>query len=241
MRLILSVLLSIFILFQVQASTGSVEIFYYGHSMFCIKSSKITIITDPFNPSIGYKFPDLKADIVTVSHEHFDHNYTSGIKGDPIIIKDNAKVGEVSFSVIPSYHDDVGGKLRGENRIIKWTLEGISFAHFGDFGEKDLSEAQYKALKGVNVIFIPVGGYYTVNAEAAYKIIQRLKPKYAILMHYRTQVSTIKELASLEDIREVIPQIEFISNRLEISKKNLPKTTKIIAMDFITYIPQVGV
>jgi len=226
-------ILFIFILLRVQASTDSVEILYYGHSMFLIKSAEVSIVTDPFNPSVGYKFPDLKADIVTVSHEHFDHNYTSGIKGDPVIVRHNTKVNGILFSVIPSYHDEVQGKLRGENRIIKWTLNGISFAHLGDFGEKDLSDTQYRALKGVNVIFIPAGGFYTIDAETAYKIIQEIKPNYAILMHYRTQVSTIKELASLEDIKKVIPNIEFISNKLEISKKSLPRTTKIVAMDYV--------
>ncbi|MGC9063725.1 MAG: MBL fold metallo-hydrolase [bacterium] len=228
-----SILFGIFILFSAQANIDSIEILYYGHSMFLIKNDEVSIVTDPFNPSIGYKFPELKADIVTVSHEHFDHNYTSGIKGDPVIVRSNTKARGVSFSIIPSYHDEVKGKLRGENRIVRWTLNGVSFAHLGDFGEKDLSDNQYCALKGVNVIFIPAGGFYTIDAETAYKIIQKIKPNYAILMHYRTQASTIKELAPLGDIMKVIPGIEIVPSKLEISKKNLPKTTNIVAMDYI--------
>lgn len=227
-------LTTLFILTFVGVTYGnenSVEITYLGHSMFLIKSDSITIVTDPFNPAVGFPLPDVKSDVVTVSHEHSDHNNVSLVKGNPTIVKGDAEVKGVKFIGILSYHDNKGGTLRGNNTIMKWTLDGITFAHFGDYGEDELTQEQYEKLKGVNVIFIPVGGVYTIDAEKALNIIRKIVPKMAIIMHYRTDSYGLKVLASLEDIKKVIPGLEKMSSTIKISKNSLPTKTKIVYME----------
>lgn len=208
----------------------TVEITYLGHSMFLIKSTDVSIVTDPFNPGVGFPLPDVSADIVTVSHTHGDHNNVSIVKGNPVVVRDTAEVKGIKFLGIPSFHDDKGGTLRGSNTIIKWTLDGITFAHFGDFGEDKLSDAQYEKLKDTDVIFIPCGGFYTIDATKAHSIIQRLKPKIAILMHYRTGEYGLKQLASIEEIKGVIPGLKELPSIIKISKDSLPKETEIVYM-----------
>lgn len=211
-------------------SESSVEITYFGHSTFLIRSSSVSIITDPFNPAVGFPMPDVTADIVTVSHTHGDHNNVSMVKGNPIIVRDNAEAKGINFVAISSFHDNKGGTLRGNNIIFKWTLNNITFAHFGDYGEDELTQEQYEKLKGTDVIFIPVGGVYTIDAEKALSIIQKLNPKMAIIMHYRIDPYGLKVLASLDDVKKVIPSLEKVNKTVKISKTDLPTKTKIVYM-----------
>lgn len=226
--IILSIMISIGIAYGAE---NSVEITYLGHSMFLIESKSISIVTDPFNPAVGFPLPDVKSDVVTVSHEHSDHSNTSLVKGNPIVVRGNAEVKGIKFLGISSYHDNKGGTLRGNNTIIKWTLDGITFAHFGDYGEDELTQEQYEKLKGTDVIFIPVGGVYTIDAEKALGIIGKIAPKMAIIMHYRVDSYGLRVLASLEDIRKIIPGLEKMPSTIKISKASLPTKTKIVYME----------
>ncbi|MGC8970620.1 MAG: MBL fold metallo-hydrolase [bacterium] len=229
-----ALLIILFILIFVGITYGnenSVEITYFGHSMFLIKSSSISIVTDPFNPAVGFPLPDVKSDIVTVSHEHSDHNNVSLVKGSPVIVNGNAEVKGIKFIGISSYHDNKGGTLRGNNTIIKWVLDGIIFAHFGDYGEDELTKEQYEKLKGTDVIFIPVGGVYTIDVEKALSIIRKIEPKMAIIMHYRVNSYGLRVLASIEDIKRIIPELEKMPSTIKISKSSLPTNTKIVYME----------
>jgi L-ascorbate metabolism protein UlaG (beta-lactamase superfamily) len=208
-----------------------IEITYLGHSMFLIKSDTVSIVTDPFDPATGFPAADVSADIVTVSHTHSDHNYVSIVKGNPAVVRDTAEVKGIKFLGIPSYHDNKGGTLRGKNTIIKWSLDGVTFAHLGDFGEDELSEVQYELLKDVDIIFIPAGGFFTIDASKTYSIIRRLKPKMAILMHYRVGDYGLKQLASVEEIKGIIPELEKLPSTVKVSKGSLPENTKIVYMD----------
>ncbi|MCX7795252.1 MAG: MBL fold metallo-hydrolase [bacterium] len=228
------ILLTAFIL-AISAGTlyggkNDVEITYFGHSTFLIKSSSVSIITDPFNPAVGFPMPDVTADIVTASHTHGDHNNISMVKGNPIIIRDNAEAKGIKFVAISSFHDNKSGTLRGNNIIFKWTLNDVSFAHFGDYGEDELTQEQYEKLKGTDIVFIPAGGFYTIDAEKALSIIQKINPKIAIIMHYRIDPYGLKVLASLDDIKKIIPGLEKMSKTMKISKSTLPTKTKIVYM-----------
>lgn len=229
-KILLTALILLVFAGTVYGSEDNVEITYFGHATFLIKSSSVSIVTDPFNPAVGFPMPDVTADIVTVSHTHSDHNNVSMVKGNPVIIRDNGEAKGIKFIAIYSFHDNKGGTLRGSNIIFKWTLDGISFAHFGDYGEDELTQEQYEKLKGTDVIFIPVGGVYTIDAEKALNIIQKLNPKMAIIMHYRIDPYGLKVLASLDDIEKVIPALEKMSKTIKISKGNLPTKTKILYM-----------
>lgn len=163
---------------------------YLGHSCFQITGNNgITIVTDPFDNTVGYKALDVSADIVTMSHNHFDHNYSEGIKGD---FKALNKVGifyvkDVNITGIASYHDNVKGVKRGSNVIYTYEIDGIKLCHLGDLGYIPDTK-QLEEIGGVDVLFIPVGGYYTIDANDAVEIVNLLKPSIVFPMHYKTPV-----------------------------------------------------
>ncbi len=199
------------------------KITWLGHSCFKIESDggKI-IVTDPFDEAVGYPLPKEKADVVTVSHDHHDHNNVKVLKGDPAVVRGSGKqtAAGIEFEGIATYHDEKGGKLRGKNTIFSFEMDGIRVCHLGDLGHL-LGEKEAAALGDVDVLMIPVGGVYTLDAEGAKKVIGQIKPKVAIPMHYMTPALTF----------EVDPPDRFLSGQkvgrpgttFEVSKESLPK------------------
>lgn len=162
---------------------------WLGHSSFLITSNKTNtkILTDPFPNTIGYKTYNDYADIVTISHHHFDHNCLDNIKGDYVVIH---KVGEllahnIKFTCFPSFHDEVKGAKRGNNSIIKFCIDGINICHLGDLGHM-LSDSEIKDLGEINVLLIPVGGNYTIDNIQAFELCQKINSNIVIPMHYKT-------------------------------------------------------
>ncbi len=163
---------------------------WVGHSCFLITSETgLKIITDPYDTVQGVKYAPIKeaADIVTMSHDHYDHNSVSSIAGKPDLVKSiGAKnVKGIQFKGIASYHDEVGGKQRGANTIFCFSIDEIKICHLGDLGHL-LSSGQLKEIGDVDVLLIPVGGYFTIDAGMATQICNELKPKVTIPMHYKT-------------------------------------------------------
>ncbi len=187
------------------------KIRYLGHSCFEItaKNGK-TIVTDPYQ-GVGYSMPqDLRADIVTVSHSHFDHNYLAGVRYKTALTTAEGyeEKGIVVYG-IPSYHDEVKGAKRGENILFKLEIDGVTLCHMGDIGEP-CSSALVQKIGKVDVLLIPVGGKYTVDAQGALDYIREIAPKAVIPMHYRPKdgsldIAEIDGFLSLckEKIREV--------------------------------------
>ena len=169
------------------------KIRYLGHSSFLLTDSAGTaVVTDPYYASIGYVMPRVTADAVTVSHHHYDHDNVKAVGGTPVIL-DKAKsygLAEVAISAVESFHDDRGGALRGKNVIFKFRMDGLNVCHLGDLGEK-CSQELIEAIMPVNVLLIPVGGNYTIDAMAAKEYVDRLKPKVVIPMHYRCRGGVI--------------------------------------------------
>ncbi|MBQ9730006.1 MAG: MBL fold metallo-hydrolase [Clostridia bacterium] len=165
------------------------KIQYLGHSCFKLtESTGTTIITDPYG-GISYELPDhLKADAVTVSHDHFDHNNVKKITGNPQIFNTDGayELPGVEITGIKSYHDKVGGRRRGENVIFKFRMDGIDVCHLGDLGEECTSEL-LELLLPVNILLIPVGGNYTLDSELAKEYVDRMMPEIVIPMHYKTR------------------------------------------------------
>jgi len=165
---------------------------WYGHSCFKIQtkpqrgSEEITIFTDPFDKSIGLKPPQGNADIVLVSHSHHDHNNTSALKGEPFIIDAGGEysVKEILIEGINSYHDKEKGALRGLNTIYTIQSEDIKICHLGDLGHI-LSEDQVEKIGNVDILMIPIGGNYTLDAKEAEKVINQIDSKIIIPMHYK--------------------------------------------------------
>ena len=220
------------------------EVEYFGHSCFSFLSSKnIKIVIDPYDNRINKELPDdLKADIVLLTHEHFDHSAYRGIKGDPRILK---RTGDfhvkheipflhrneyLIFDGIPSFHDKEKGKLKGPNTIFYWLMDGLFICHLGDLGHL-LTNDQLKLLPIVDVLCIPVGGGITINSAEATLVIDQLKPKYVFPMHYKIPEIESKNLATdiLDDFLIKMVDIETVEgNKINISKDDLPKAPRVI-------------
>lgn len=161
---------------------------WYGHSCFYIESRDgMRVVTDPFDPTVGYKVPELEADIITMSHDHYDHNYVQCVHGDYVVLNQpgNYDVNGMEVKGTKSFHDEVGGQKRGSNVIFNIKVDGIKICHMGDLGHIP-DNAQIKEMGDVDILLIPVGGIYTIDAKGAVEIIDELKPKVVIPMHHKT-------------------------------------------------------
>lgn len=214
------------------------KIEYLGHSCFRIQTeSGITIITDPYT-KVGYELPnDLTADIVCVSHAHFDHNYVEAINGNPVIIDKEGEYAVHGVKIVGTHtwHDPKQGALRGKNIIFKLQIDGVTICHFGDLGEA-YSDKIAKILFGTDVWLIPVGGTYTIDAAQAKEYIDKCKPKAVIPMHYlpKDGALDIKDANVFLQMTNKYPIIEHFSGSLCLSKEDLTEDqTKILYMERI--------
>lgn len=171
---------------------------WLGHSCFLLEANGFRIVLDPYHEVQG--LPDVKAEANAIycSHDHFDHGYTENIRVTP--------GGENPFSIVEvqTFHDDQGGKLRGNNVIRKFTADGVSAAHLGDLGHP-LSAAQLEALGPCDAIMIPVGGYYTIDAAAAKAVADAIGAAVVIPMHYRDGEVGFDVLSTLDDFTKLYP------------------------------------
>jgi L-ascorbate metabolism protein UlaG (beta-lactamase superfamily) len=168
-----------------------VRIRYLAHSCFLITASDGTrILTDPYEAggydgAIGYAPINEAADVVVVTHEHADHAAVSEVRGNPLVIRRPARARGVSFDVLEVPHDDAEGAKRGTVRVFRFTVDDIRLCHASDLG-RPLTEAERDSLGKIDVLFVPVGGRYTLDAEGANTVIDQLSPRVAIPMHYST-------------------------------------------------------
>ena len=212
------------------------KIRYLGHSSFqLIESTGTTIVTDPYSSSLGSEMPAVTADAVTVSHHHYDHDAVERVGGKPLVIdkEGSYELDGVDINSIRSFHDPEGGRLRGENIIFKFSMDGIEVCHLGDIGEECSTEL-IEALLPVDVLLIPVGGTYTIDAEQAKEYVDRIMPDIVIPMHYREKgkkldVAREEHLPALFDEEEV----DFEGgSEIDISREDLGgDTTRIIVME----------
>ncbi len=198
------------------------KIRYLGHSSFLISGDNKKIVTDPFD-KIGYTVERVTADYCTVSHEHFDHNFTCGVNAKHVI-RESAN----GFLAIDSYHDEDFGAKRGKNRIFKWTIEGITVCHMGDIGEKPNKDLVGK-IGEVDVLLIPVGGNYTIDAETAKRYIELIEPRIAVPMHYKDDKSDL-DIDGAEKFISLFGKVEYKGKETEISKGSLPRETEVFVM-----------
>ncbi|MGN1235614.1 MAG: MBL fold metallo-hydrolase [Christensenellaceae bacterium] len=191
------------------------KIEYLGHSCFKLTESTGTgIITDPYG-NIGYELPEkLQADAVTVSHAHHDHSNVKAVTGRPRIFREEGtyELDGVELNAIKSFHDGKRGRARGENLIFKFRMDGLDIVHLGDIGEECTAEL-IDLLLPVDILLIPVGGKYTIDAEQAKEYVDRIMPGIVIPMHYKTKDSKVDvgkpdEFLSLFDEDEIISEGE---------------------------------
>jgi L-ascorbate metabolism protein UlaG (beta-lactamase superfamily) len=162
---------------------------YLGHSSFKITFKSGSVVTDPFDKAdVGLKFPKTVADIVTVSHNHSDHNKTENVSDFKKILEGPGEydINGISITAIASYHDDNKGEERGKNTIFVFEAEDLRIAHLGDLGHT-LSEKQMSAIGEVDVLMIPVGGVYTIDDTKAAEVARGLEPNFIIPMHFKKE------------------------------------------------------
>lgn len=208
------------------------KIEYLGHSCFKLtESTGTSVVCDPYDPSVGYDMPRLTADAVTVFHKHYDHDYINAVDGNPTVIDKECSqdLSGVEINAIKSFHDGQRGKARGENVIFKFRMDGIDICHLGDLGEACSSEL-IDLLLPVNVLLIPVGGTYTIDAEMAKEYVDRIMPDVVIPMHYREKgctldIDKVDEFINLFD-KECVEETD--GGELELMRSDLSGDTKVI-------------
>lgn len=162
------------------------KIKWLGHSTFKIKS-ETTLVIDPHNPEAGGRLPeDLTADTILVTHNHMDHNFTQAVRGIPQVFSQvgDFEAQEYKIKGIASYHDNTGGSQRGNNIIYTIKAEGLTICHMGDLGHL-LTAGQIEEIGRVDILMIPVGGYYTIDGDEAAQVVKQINPSVVLPMHYK--------------------------------------------------------
>ncbi|MDD5126638.1 MAG: MBL fold metallo-hydrolase [Dehalococcoidales bacterium] len=208
------------------------KIKWLGHASFLITSVAGTrIITDPFTPGgeLSYGKITESADIVTVSHEHNDHNDTSSIPGNPRVVRSSAEIKGIKIKAIPAYHDDAQGKKRGSNIIFCFDIDGIRICHAGDLGQ-ELSEKQRAEIGKVDILLVPAGGFYTMEVPAANKVCDQLKPAVIIPMHFKTPKCHYPIAPVDEFLKGKVNIVLADGSEIEFRAGALPEKTQIIVL-----------
>ncbi len=208
------------------------KIKWLGHASFMITSDTgIKIVTDPYVTGGNLSYGEIKesADIVTVSHDHSDHNNVAAVRSNPEVVRGTTKIRGIEFKGTPCYHDEAGGKLRGNNTILCFEVDGIRVCHFGDLGHQ-LSDEQIAELGGIDILLIPVGGFYTVDTKIATETCARLAPKVIIPMHYKTDrySGPISSADEFLQGKEGVTRLD--ASEVEFKKENLPASAQIIVL-----------
>ena len=208
---------------------------WFGHSCFRIESKELSLVIDPFSKEIGLRPPRLARDsIILKTHEHYDHNNTEGASLEAFIIEGPGEYEKAGVQVegINSFHDDQEGKLRGMNTIYVIGIEDMRICHLGDFGQTELTHEQAESIGNIDVLFIPVGGKYTIDAKAAVKVIKQIDPKIIIPMHYK--IPGLK--LDIDDNKKFIKEISIKPEEVESLKINA-KTLPVEETRLITFKP----
>ena len=211
------------------------KIEWLGQAAFLITSdSGIRIITDPYAPNEMLTYDEINesADIVTVSHDHFDHSNVAAVQGSPQVIKNAApaEVKGIKFNGVPTYHDDSGGSQRGNNIIFCFEVDGIRVCHLGDLGHP-LDDKQVAEIGKVDIVLTPVGGNFTIDDRVATEVCGKLAAKVIIPMHYRNERCNSFPVAGVDDFLQGKTGVKRLdSSEVEFKQGELPATTEIIVL-----------
>ncbi len=204
------------------------KIQYLGHSSFLLTSKKGTkIVTDPYG-EVGFSMPCIEADAVTVSHRHYDHCNVGAVSA-PLVLSEAGEysVADISVSAVERFHDEVHGAKRGKNLIFRFLIDGLRVCHLGDLGEP-CSPETVQAIGPADVLLIPVGGNYTIDAAEAKKYVEAIDPSIVIPMHYHVRGLTV-DIGGVEPFLKLMGGAERLKGEIEL----LPSAEKrrIICME----------
>jgi len=206
------------------------KITWLGHACFLLETEGKTIITDPYEPdsysgAVGYSEIDIEPDIATVSHQHFDHNYTKNFLKAKIIDKEGKyNIEGITIEGILSYHDKEKGASRGTNIIFVIENESLRVVHFGDLGTLDID---CEKLKNTDIALVPVGGTFTIDASEATQLLEKLNPKIFIPMHFKTkklgfEIDPVDKFLKGKEYQEI--------DSLEVTLQNISSFKKIVVL-----------
>mgnify|MGYP000598557157 CR=1 FL=1 len=215
-RIIIIVVAALRLALPAVADDRTVTLTWLGQSCFALQSpGGVTVLMDPFGKTIGYPVGKVSANVVTISHEHFDHNNLEMATGSPLVIRGlkdgdwapvDRTVGDVHITTVSLYHDEKQGAERGKNMAFIFETSGKRIVHLGDLGHP-ITPEQVKQFGRVDVLLIPVGGVYTIDAPAAAQVMRALKPAITIPMHYKTPALNIP----------LAPVTQFIAGRKNVT------------------------
>ncbi len=207
-----------------------ISIRWHGHSCFEISNEK-TLVIDPHDGvSIGISPPKVIADVVAITHEHFDHNKYKVVSGDNTIVVrgGNKKIDGIEIESFRAFHDDEGGKKRGEINVYKIKYDFLTLCHLGDIGYVPDNEFINK-IGSIDLLFIPVGGFFTINAKQAVELGKKIDTKIIVPMHYKIEGLSLP-IDRIDEFIELAGKhfpIRYVANEIEIEESDLPDSKEV--------------
>jgi L-ascorbate metabolism protein UlaG (beta-lactamase superfamily) len=209
---------------------SGVRVRWFGHSCFGLEDSAGRyLLIDPFDETVGYDLAWVEPDAVLVTHDHFDHSYLRrAVHFDLVNSSGVHTVAGVEVSGVPAFHDDDSGRVHGPTLLFVWEMGGLKFAHLGDLGQRALDDAQREALRGVDVLFVPIGGRTTLDAAAAAAVVREVAPRVAVPMHYATPQVRFFEFDGPDAFLGLFPDVWRLPEpEFQVRRSDLPAQTVI--------------
>jgi L-ascorbate metabolism protein UlaG (beta-lactamase superfamily) len=205
---------------------------WLGHAAFLITSDAgVKIITDPYETGRGINYGKINetADIVTVSHEHGDHNYTVAVKGNPKVVKNTTEVKGIKIKAVATAHDNSGGVERGANKVFCFQVDGVRVVHLGDLGHL-LTDSQVVDIGKVHVLLVPVGGFFTIDARAAQEVCEQVRTRVIIPMHYMNERCDLPIAGVEEFVRGKTNVTQVNGSEVSFTAADLPTSPQIFVL-----------
>jgi L-ascorbate metabolism protein UlaG (beta-lactamase superfamily) len=207
------------------------DVTWLGHGCFRLRGRGAAVVTDPYPPSIGLKLQRLDGDLVTVSHEHENHNYTQVMR-DAYEIRGPGEyeVAGVSVIGVPTFHDAEKGAKHGRNTVYLIEIDDVRVCHLGDLGHR-LDDAEAEAISSPDVLLVPVGGNTSINAAQAAEVVRQLEPRFVVPMHYaipglKLQLDTLDRFLKEMAVTSAEPQ-----PKLSVQASSGEYDTKVVVLE----------
>lgn len=213
------------------------DIYWLGQACFKLKGKSSTALIDPFDPAkTNLKLTsNIECNVVVSSHDHFDHNNFQAAAPSAVRISGPGEyeVAGISIVGVVTYHDNTQGSERGRNTVYQLTIDNIQVVHLGDLGHK-LTEDQVQNIGGTDILLVPVGGYYTIDAKVAAAVVAQLEPSIVIPMHY----SLDGHIPNLEGVGTFLKEMGVegatAQNKFSITKDKLPEETQVVLLQKVS-------
>jgi L-ascorbate metabolism protein UlaG (beta-lactamase superfamily) len=219
----------IFYSYRIPGRIKMLQIRWHGHACFEI-TNDLTLVTDPHDgKSIGIPAPNVSGDIILISHDHYDHNSAKSVEKDSSkIVTDGRKrtISNIDIYGVDSFHDEEKGAKRGSNIMYKFTVDDIKFCHLGDLGH-DIDDNTVEKIGDVDILFIPIGGTFTVDDKMAWNVINKIKPKIIVPMHYKIGGLSLPIAGIDPFLAQAKHKVIHVGNEIDIEKEDLPADPEI--------------